>query len=85
MAKKYTFDSANPDRDLIRMVLHQAFGSGSSVKEIMAEVWSLGDFDDWKPLIKHMEQTGLIEESAEPGYHRITSKGQDYLDGRDDD
>lgn len=87
MAKeKCTFDPQNPDKKLVRMVLHQAFDGGAGgLKEIYAAAWCLGNMevDDWRKLKKHMLDNELIEESGEDEYFRMTDKGQDVLSGED--
>lgn len=88
MAKKYPnkFDPQVHDKDFIRMILHQMFGSGDTLKEIWS-AWVLRDWDvnEVNKLEKHMLELGLLEESGEPDHFRLSDKGNDWLNGNDDD
>ena len=79
-----TFVPTKPDKKLVRQVLHQAF-SGGGLKEVYSEAWCLRDMElaDWKNLRKHMLENGLMEESGEDEYFRMTAKGEDVLGGED--
>lgn len=79
-----TFDPTNPDKKLVRQVLHQAFSSGG-LKEVYSEAWCLRDMEvgDWRKLRQHMLDNELMEESGEDEYFRMTNKGEDVLGGED--
>jgi hypothetical protein len=71
----------------VRQVLHQAFpyGSASGVRDIFGEAWCLRDasLQDWQQLLQHLLKHELVEESGEPDYYRLTSKGEQVLNGHD--
>ena len=81
---KVNFDLLNPDKKLVRQVLHQAFSSGG-LREVYADAWCLSEMElsDWRNLRQHMLDNGLMEESGEDEYFRMTDKGQDVLGGED--
>lgn len=72
-------------KEFVRMVLHQAFGSGEQLSEVFTDAWCLGEasLQDWNRLRNHMLVNGLMRESGEEEYFRITDKGQDVLGGED--
>lgn len=81
-----TFDPANPNKKLVRMVLHQAFGTDyMGVKDVYSEAWCLRDMElpAWNALKAHLLEHKLIEESGEPGYYKITRKGEAVNGGED--
>lgn len=80
-----TFDAANPDKKLVRQVIHQAFGSDDfGVKDIYADAWCLIEMElaGYRALEKHMVDNGLIQEPC-PDRWQLTDKGRDVLNGRD--
>lgn len=81
MSYEVQFDPEQPNEKFVAQVLYQAFdgGSGRGPKDIYAEAWCLADMPvaEYRKLEAYLIAEGLIEESGEPGYFKITRKGEE--------
>lgn len=71
--------------EFVRMVLYQAYDASCNrgPVDIYSEAWCLTDvdFDEYLRLKKNLLDNKYIEESGEPGYYKITQKGEDFANG----
>ena len=82
--KQMKFNPKN--KGIIRQVLYQTFpmGQASGLNDIYSEANCLREMgiDEWDRMKKYLLDKGLISESMENEYFRLTDKGDDVLEGR---